>query len=209
MSQNLPYEIHLTVQSAEVNSFKSICSKAGVKAVLLDLQNKNGDLVMKDLMTSSTHIGSDSSVWEELRRIESFLHANNLKVIRRKIETVPWHPWAPCNSKALKVILNNSYFESHLAIECTKTTQRKLQELAKELKCHLSRNVFKRTDSDKFILMLTYRRGDIPYEEFAALLQNIQNRLAESEFRVDKTIVEFALHDSKIEHDKEWIDDYP
>lgn len=59
MSQHLPYEIHLTVESAEVNSFKFTCLKAGVKAVLLDLQDKNGELVMKDLMTSSTHIGSD------------------------------------------------------------------------------------------------------------------------------------------------------
>lgn len=54
---------------------------------------KEGSL--KDVMTSSKHFGDNRSAYEEANRIANKLTSFGYKVVRKKIETVPWHPAAP------------------------------------------------------------------------------------------------------------------
>ncbi|OVE79531.1 hypothetical protein BVY00_00195 [bacterium G20] len=115
-SSALPYEFHVTVEADGIKPapFIKVCRQLGVKAIVLDLGVNNcSDLT--DYMTSSkAKYETDAEALDELSRIAHGL--NDFTVIRRKIETVPWHQVAPkAEGEAMP---EGCYFESHLAIEC-------------------------------------------------------------------------------------------
>ena len=97
-----------------IEYFKKVCKDIGVKPIVIDLEN-NGESVMKDVMTSSHIIGNNSTSYEECQRISNYLQVKGFKVIRRKIETVPWHPAAP--SELGDKMPEDCYFEAHIG--CT------------------------------------------------------------------------------------------
>ena len=78
-----------------LDKFKDVCSKIGVKPIVIDLEINDGSII-KDIMTSSKHFGDNRSAYEESERICSELRKYGYKVLRNKIESVPWHPAAPC-----------------------------------------------------------------------------------------------------------------
>jgi len=115
-SASVPYEIHVTVEEADVDRFREACADLGVKPLLLALQLASGG-VARDVMTSSIHRGDDPSAKGEARRIGEGLAAAGFRVARTKIETVPWHPLAPSRENGLEAA-GGRYFEAHLAVAC-------------------------------------------------------------------------------------------
>src|SRR5574343_260552 len=110
----LHYEIHVTVQTKEVERFQDVCKKLGVKPIILDLQNKSGD-VLCEVMTSSTISTYDRTVVEAKAAMVGIcvlLTKAGFEVIRSKIETVPWHPLAP-KEHGGKIHFEGSHFETH------------------------------------------------------------------------------------------------
>lgn len=163
-----PYEIHVTVKSADVSYFKEVCAEINVKPLLLDLQNHSESSVLQELMTSSIHLGNNSSAYTELQRIVNYLIIKGFPVVRQKIETVPWHPAAPSNKHSNPIMPKDCYFESHLAIVANADTVNDLRELVIKQGCHLSSNVFKIIDDKNFKIMCTYRK----YEGCSNLSKN-------------------------------------
>lgn len=200
----VPFEIHVTVSESSLEPFKKVCADVGVKPILIDLQGKDGESVMKDLMTSSVHVGTNASAYAEMKRISDGMKAAGLAVIREKIETVPWHPAAPSQKHSRQTMPPNCYFECHFAVIATEQTLPELTRLASLLDCHISRNIFKRISTDEFKIMLTFRRYHGVYEDFQGWVATIKKQL-EGQFAVDKTIVEFSVFDTKISHDAEWL----
>lgn len=201
----IPYEIHVTVKSNNVESFKTACAAANVKPLLLDLQNSNGVAVMQELMTSSVFMGNNSSVYAEMQRISNALVGQGFNVVREKIETVPWHPAAPSNKHAQPEMPLNCYFESHLAIVTSEADLPRLRDLVTKHGCHLSKNVFKRIDQDHFKIMSTYRKYDGIFENFKDSVEAIKKDIISAGFEVEKTIVEFSVYDSRVSHDATWL----
>jgi hypothetical protein len=70
---------------------------------------------IKDIMTSSKHFGDNRSAYDESLRIVNELKDYGYKVVRSKIESVPWHPAAPRYMG--EVIPNICYFESQIHLE--------------------------------------------------------------------------------------------
>lgn len=206
----IPYEIHITVKYAHPDDFIKVCGDLKVKPILLDLQGKAGVTVLRDVMTSSTYIGNDTSVYLEMDRIHGGLVNRGYEVVRSKIETVPWHPAAPSKkygqliSKLEKDRKEGRYFESHISVITNDENIKKLRELSSSLNCHLSRNVFKRLDEQHYKIMLTYR-STTWFEMFSISLEKIKKKLEVSNFKFDKVIVEYALYDSKVTHDASWM----
>jgi len=201
----VPYEIHVTVQTNSIESFKAECAQACVKPLLLDLQNSQGGSIMQEVMTSSIHIGDNSSVYADMSKLSYTLTQLGYKVIREKIETVPWHPAAPSAKHANPIMPPSCYFESHLAIVATEETLPKLRELVTKHGCHLSKNVFKKLDSTRFKIMATYRKYDGVFETFKDSLELIKKDITAAGFEIEKTIVEFSVYDSKVSHDAAWL----
>lgn len=198
-----PFEIHVTVRTDKLDNFIGACKLIDVKPIILDLQNQQGDTVMKDVMTSSVHLGNNPSAYTEMERIAGKLAIGGFEVVRKKIETVPWHPAAPQveGDKMPK----NCYFECHFAVICSDDTRPKLLEVAEETDCHLSKNIFKKLDNGNYKIMLTHRKYDIGAESFQQNVASIKEKLEVVGFDVDKTIVEFSVYDTKVSHDSNWI----
>ena len=187
----LPFEIHITVEvsgdnfdleymDGSLDYFKQCCGIIGVKPVVIDLEI-NGESPMKDIMTSSKHFGDNRSAYEESERISDELGKMGYKVVRKKIETVPWHPGAPVISTG-KDIPNGCYFESHIGVIITPGREKdnlndfvnitlsdsSIIELWGTAK--LSQNFFKKSkNGDKFVNMLTYRCNRIGAPTFITL----------------------------------------
>jgi len=219
----LPYEIHVTVDTSEnffecdIDGFKSKCQEIDVKPIVLDLEMKEGTL--KDVMTSSKHFGDNRTAYEEANRIANKLTSFGYKVVRNKIETVPWHPAAP-TFKTGEPIPNGCYFESHIGVVISPDEKEALQEFVQGLNdrcteagrieiggtCKLSQNFFKKSkDGSKFVNMLTYRDNMTCREDFEHGVEAIKWSLDKCGFEFEKVEVEYALYDTNVNHDSKWI----
>jgi len=207
--KDLPYEIHITIENGEVEKFKEVCNKIGVKPLLLHLHMKQD--IANDLQTSSVCLGNNKSAYLESMRIKDELTKNGFQVIRVKIETVPWHPAAP-NKTNNYDMPENCYFETHMAVKLNLVdvlqNENPLIQILKETAAYhnarLSRNAFK-IDDNHMIMMVTYRNYDGLYENFLAEKDFLFNQLLTKGFEVEKSIVEFSIYDTKISHDNKWI----
>lgn len=113
----LPYEMHVTVaQAASADDFREACADLKVKPIFLALQDTGGNTVLHDVMTSSVFFGDNRLALEELDRVSAGLVQRGFDVVRRKIETVPWHPAAPSSVNGVSQMPPGGYFESHLNI---------------------------------------------------------------------------------------------
>lgn len=205
MEEQLQYEIHVTVKivdERQIGIFKELCASIGVKPIVLDLEN-SGEIVMRDVMTSSHHSGSDISAYYEAFVIEEHMDRNGFIVERKKIETVPWHPMAPATKE--DKMPNNCYFESHIGCIITSEEKHKLSKIAKDFGAHLSKNAFKKFENGKFVNMLTIREYDSTTIEFKAKVENLKELLKENKIEFEKVEIEFCIHDSKINHDYLWL----
>lgn len=203
----LPYEIHITIDYCRVlDQFKEDCKKIGVKPILLDLHSNKGKDVVKDLMTSSIFHGDNAGAYNEMKRISRELSYLSYNVLREKIETVPWHPAAPCQKYDRLKMPKNCYFESHLGIlvNNSETTLKLLREICVDLGVYLSKNVFKRVDEENYIIMGTLRSYDDVLEVFQEQVSNTVRKLKDY-FIIEKEIIEFSVFDSKIDHDSGWF----
>lgn len=201
----LPYEIHITVDlkksERDVDQFKNVCRAYDLKPIIIELE-KNGENIMNDVMTSSVHFGDNNSAIYAAESLVAILRTYNLFTSRVKIETVPWHPAAPIGDDEMP---ENSYFESHLRIVTTLERKWELEEIANSYDVHLSRNFFKKISDDEYIIMMTMRDDDTNYESFKTEIEHLKKILIEENFLVDKTEIEFAVYDTNVNHDIEWI----
>lgn len=225
----LPFEIHVTVDMSRivdgngdstngkklfVEDFKNHCKSLGVKPIVIELELENGTL--EDVMTSSKHFGDNRSAYEEAERIANELSRWGYKVVRKKIETVPWHSAAPVIDGVLP-IPNGCYFESHIGVVITPDQKEKLQEFVHFLNdsfedsgcggvAKLSQNFFKKSnDGSKFVNMITYRNNVCGYQTFLEEVELIKYTLISNGFEFEKVEVEYAIYDTNVKHDNVWL----
>lgn len=199
----LPFEIHVTVESAELDAFRAACAALGVKPIVLDLHLRSGGAV-RDVQTSSVFHGDNQGSLAEVRRISDGLAAAGFRVLREKIETVPWHPAAPSARRPGLAMEPGCYFEAHLNVVCTEARKPLLKLVADGHGAHLSRNAFKVLEDGSFTIMITHRAHSGTEQEFRADLARLSAMLTEAGFAVAKEIVEFSIHDTKPQHDAAW-----
>ncbi|MCC5612051.1 hypothetical protein LC612_36295 [Nostoc sp. CHAB 5834] len=207
LTDKTPYELHVTVSNVKnVEEFKQVCSALEVKPLLLDLQTR-GEGVIKDLMTSSVFMGRNSEALAEVERIADGLAAAGFSVVRKKIETVPWHPAAPSRTHAKPSMPEGCYFECHFGISTDGSPESfaALSALAIKEGCHLSKNVFKRKQDGTVVVMATYRTYDGLYEEVQEQVAATRAALHAAGYFVDREIIEFSIYDTRISHDASWL----
>ncbi len=199
-----PYEIHITVaQAPSYEQFLLDCKDIGVKAVVLDLHTKaNG--IIKDVMTSSTLVGTNQTVIEEVDRITVELETRGYRVVRQKVETVPWHPHTAAERN------DDNYFEAHIPVTVQMNgDEEKLFDLTKRYPgTHLSRNVLKKHNDGTAILMVTIHHNDCDHPTFVTRVNRLKGAMAEEGFDYgSKDMVEWAIYDNNIKHDAGWMED--
>lgn len=201
----LPYEIHVTVLTDDVEAFKDTCRMLGVKPIVIDLTDMQGNSIMRDVMTSSKHKGDDASALLEVLRISYSLKVAGFNVIREKVESAPWHPAAPRRGQPAAPMEHGQYFECHFAVRTTPDRMDELSVLAKRTDCHRSRNMFKTFPDGEVVVMMTKRVYDGTAEDFEESVRAIEKLLAENDFKTEKVEIEFSLMDTKVTHDAAWL----
>ena len=203
----LPYEIHVTVKNPNISLFKDICHKIGVKPIVLDLQNKQGDVVDGDVMTSSKISTDNKGALAECERIVNELSVNGFSVVRQKIETVPWHPAAPrlIDYNVIGSMPKDCYFECHFNVITTNDKLDHLTNLCEDMGCHRSRNILKKHDDNLVTIMVTKRDYNTTYEKFKKDIDIIESYFERHSYNIEKTIIEFSVYDTKIDHDASWL----
>jgi NTP pyrophosphatase (non-canonical NTP hydrolase) len=221
----LPFEIHVTVDldnsythkyihDENLDGFKDDCKNIGVKPIVIDLEINDGS-ILKDVMTSSKHFGDNRTAYEESKRIVNDLESKGYKVVRNKIESVPWHPSAPITSSG-KEIPNGCYFESHIGIIINNDEKRSLDYFVNEFlmdsdnveltgTAKLSQNFFKKKADGKFVNMLTYRSNTCGRVTFQSEVETIKSLLEKYCYDYEKVEVEYAVYDTNVTHDAKWI----
>ena len=192
-----------SLEEQAINDFRNACQKIGVKPIVLDLEN-GGESVMKDVMTSSHIIGDNTSSYNECNRISSILEENGFKVVRKKIETVPWHPAAP--SAVGNKMPEDCYFEAHIGCIITPEEKHELEIIALTHKAHLSRNYFKKMEDGKFVNMITLRAYENRLTDFEYAVDLLKKDLDLFPIDYEKVIIEFAIYDTKVSHDFKWLE---
>ena len=172
--------------------FDRHCKEAGIKAITVENLTERGYLE-KDYFTSSKISGNYEDPFHELNRISTFFQSKGVyRVVREKIETVPWHPIVSIPGKYTK----NLYFESHLELP-TRYKDATIQILHDELRTPyglaISRNIAKGE------WMATYRRQGVSLPDFKTELAKIIASLG-----IEKHTIEVAMYDTNLEHDREW-----
>lgn len=203
--ETYPYEIHITVaQAPSYETFLIDCKDIGVKAVVLDLHTKSSGTI-KDVMTSSTMIGTNQSVIDEVDRITLALESRGYRVVRQKIETVPWHPHTASDRT------EDNYFEAHIPVTIGDgvTEYDKLKYLSKRYPgCHLSRNALKKHNDGTVVMMVTMRHNDCSHDDFVKRVNQLRAGLAGEGYDISpKDMVEWAIYDNNVRHDGVWMAD--
>ena len=205
ISDKLPFEVHITVKTNEIERFREACRTLAVKAVVLDIQNTSGNTITHDVMTSSKFLAATNrEAHDQMERVATGLAGMGFLVTRKKIETAPWHPAAP-SAEFGGTMPPWCYFESHFNIIVPESRLEELQAEAARLSCHLSRNVLKKLDDGLVQVMMTSRFYDGTREDFATNVALIKSRLAYGGYKMEKEVVEFSLYDSRVSHDAEWL----
>lgn len=206
MQGKVPYEIHITIKEADQELFIKSCKILEVKPIVLALQAN--DTIIKDVMTSSVYMGDNRGAIEEMDRISDGLTEFGFKVLRKKIETVPWHSAAPSREFNKLDMPKDCYFESHLGIKISSNPAElnKLKEYCKENNLHLSKNFFKMNSDGSYTIMATYRCYNGTCEDFQAGVDKRHHDLSnELGFTIDKVITEFSIYDTQVSHDSSWL----
>lgn len=208
----LPFEIHVTVHPGRllhgtVEEFKEFCEEIRVKPILLDLQNKEGSVIMTDVMTSSKHFGDNKSAYLEAQRVEHALFQRGYNVVRVKIETVPWHPAAPV--ERWERMPDNCYYEAHFKF-CVKEeylgTLRGQALSYLHAALYMSQNVFKQDAPEGYVyIFATHRQHEGGISMFKETVASVENDFKCAAYWIEKTHTEFAIYDTQMSHDASWI----
>lgn len=203
------YEIHVTVEGDIPGDFRNICSKLGVKPIIIDLEKVAGS-IGKEMMTSSKVFNTAEIPHHEAERIKNGLVSAGFKVVRVKIEVATNHPEVPTMFGEVKTPRHKfQHFESHLEIVVNGEEERnELREFVSSnlSDLHFSKNLFKKTEGGKFVQMLTLREYDTVLECFKIRVHEIRQILSEAGFMFySSPTIEFCIFDSKADHDNDWL----
>lgn len=188
------FEIHLTVETNDIDKFKTDCINNNVKPIVIALQDNNDKFLMLDVMTSSKHNHDDYIA--EAKKIKKTFEDIGYITKRIKVEVNPYY-------YNINEVSGKDYFESHFRILTNSKIYDKLKQICINNNYHLSKNMFKKLEGDNFYIMSTIRLYNTTLKEFEYKIENFKTDL--QNFKYDKIEVECCLYDTNIEHDNIWI----
>ena len=175
------YQIHVSVHPhSSFSGFLKACKEIGVEGIIM--KNHGIGEVKWDLFTSST---VKQQFFDEMNSIADQLTDKGFKVVRKKVETVPWNP--------LIESFPNGYWETHY--HHPRLPYLTFGSLVSPMASEIGVSS-KRDNSKSFI---TLRSNDLE-------VHNKMKPILEERFPNSvKAITEYALFDSNRGHDDSWI----
>jgi len=186
----MEYEIHITIDTKDINKFVDDCKKLKLNPIVIQTQNQIK--FEHQVMTSSKYSGDsyNSTLFEVINKI-SFCGYN---VRRSKVEIKP----------ELTKNQNFIYYETHFRLKLPLDfNYTDLLEYCDNNNFHLSKNLFK-VDKDFKYQMCTYRtRSDINL--FKLVIDKFKSYLESEKIEFDKIEVEECIYDTNESVDNSWL----
>jgi hypothetical protein len=191
----MQFEIHLTVETKDIEKFKLDCQKFGCKPIVIETQ-RNLEFGTQ-VMTSDKYTGN--SYERILNRTVSNFQGAGYKIIREKVEIFPQAQKHP----------NHLYYESHIRLTLPNDLPpHKLRQLKNHCisdNWHYSKNLFK-SSPDVNYQMITLRMYDATYELFSKAVEKMEFILdVVLQLTFDKVEIEECVHDTNASIDKSWL----
>jgi len=193
----MKYEIHITVNTTDIEKFKSDCNFIGLKPIVIETQNKK--CFDQQVMTSSKHHSEDYN--QDLNRIVNDLCHMGYEIIRKKVEIEPERNGFGVGVKHETYLYYESHLRLRLPIGYDLTT---FKEKITNKQWHFSKNLFKK-DETYYYQMLTYRESKldlIPFEHNISIMKLI---LDLEGICYDKIEIEECIYDTNINLDDSWL----
>lgn len=191
---NTFFEIHVTVNTTEIERFREVCLRNRIKPIVIEFQNYLDGETETQVMTSQQVRGVYENMKVELEFIVNMLEKEGFEVVRRKVEAMP----------AFALYVEGCYFEAHLQFKLEKKWVNKLRREAAVVDLHISNNAFK-MDGEIVTMMGTYREYSRDPESFLTKVDMIRDTMIGEGFSVGKVISEYCILDDKVELDGSWI----
>lgn len=182
------FEIHITIESNNIEQFKLDCKNLNVKPILID--------TIKDttqLMSSSKHNSANYKL--VLDNLTNEFKSLGYNILRKKVEKFP-------NKTKDKDFI---YYESHLRLKLPKQfNNSNLLNECNKLNFHVSKNLFK-TSNEFDYQMITYRNYNLSFNKFNQQINKMKRFLTKENIDFDKIEIEECIFDSNEKIDKNWL----
>jgi hypothetical protein len=199
-----PHEFHVTTDPTTTarGVFEQACGTLGVKAHIIYNETPHGESVT-DYLTGSLKECTSLESLAELGRIAHGLRSAGLDVVRQKIEVSRSHPLAPrLPSDHLPA---GSYFESHFTLPDLPTIHGRGRLEWRGVPLLISTTDNKRRQG---LLFATLRHYTTTSGDFRTNIQELHRTLTKQLRYVKWPTIEYAMYDSKPEHDSDWVNSY-
>lgn len=210
------YEGHITLSHSDKTlsfeeqkkQFTDLCSKLGVKAILIELQSGkpvNGNF---QFQTSQWFNRPFNEVRKSMKDMSKEFMDNQWIVERQKIEATPslriGSENCPIEDDEIKDFPSTNYFEFHAKVSMTDNNKQIIEQLSKDHQAHLSRNAFKKFDQYDHRFLTLRLRGigqKTAFAKFDALLDSLKD----ANIEIAGTQREYAVWDTNHQLDAGWI----
>jgi hypothetical protein len=187
------HEIHITVDTKDVISFKEACIANNIKPIVITFKTNNTNEEQVHLMTSERIKGTSAEAYKRMLQISSML-SNYFTVNRQKIEV---------GLLENDIDYSKGYFESHLTTHVPKDSYAEfLRVITKIDGILLSENAFK-VNEDSYVTLCTIRAFNTNPSDFTEKMNAIRDTISKF-FKVEKLIIEFCWYDNNLELDDLW-----
>ncbi len=211
------FEAHITFDCSHntekyIENLKKTCENTKYKIIFINLNTRQKNDKLQQLMTSSYHTGEYPSIVEQIEE-EAFKHFKDFNIIRIKIESLASNEGVPKTDVEKRLFWDgeSNYFEFHYKILVKnggkKDNLKELEDICRSnyrYQLHLSHNAFQQVDEKNFHYMITMRLFDNGRDSAFAMNDQVVQLLTDKKFPPLKVVREFIVHDSHIGLDQEW-----
>jgi hypothetical protein len=191
----MQFEIHITVETDDVQKFVADCKGFGCKPIVIETQRE--EIHGIQVMTSDKFAGDSYEI--ALTNTVNFLESRGYKILRKKVEKQPEQ----------QKDKNFIYYESHFRLKLPKVKDEVamvlLKGYCKTFNWHYSKNLFK-SSPDFDYQMVTRRDYEMSLNEFLDVdIQGMKSFLTKMGIEFDKVEIEECIYDSNIKVDESWL----
>jgi hypothetical protein len=193
------FEVHVTVQEAAVERFRSLCEELGrLKVIQIEL---GGPARQRQLMTASYHSARSIAEAQKIAFGLARVIGREFAIERVKIEALCHNEGVPENGD----YPSSCYFEFHAKLLLDPAQIPQLLPLCAAHAAHLSRNALKAvgTREHRFVTQRIYGVGR---GEAVGRFEACTAALVAAGFEIVSRQREFSVYDTNVNLDAEWLD---
>ena len=195
------FEAHVTVKPCDQTAFAAACARLGVKCLHIVMPERTAQA--EQPMTGSYHLGTLSSVREEVLALARALAREGFEVTRMKIEATGRAFGAPELDDDARSLPRDVYFEHHATVLVPAGfDETQLNARCRALGGYVSRNL-RKPGGERFVTIRSYQVGRATAD---ARFEGVLEAVRALGLTLKNRAREFTVFDSAPQIDAGWMD---